>query len=157
MPSILWGYRTTRRSPTEESPFRMAFGTEAVLPIELEIPNFRVQTFDEMINEVGMRAQLDGIKEVRETAQKRIAAYQQRAVRYYDKKVKHKVFHPGNLVCRKLEVTRSKEGRGKLAPNWEDPVRVAEVLGNGAYKLETLDGDLILRTWNANNLRKFFS
>ena len=77
LPSILWGYRTTRRSSTEESPFRMAFGTEAVLPIELEIPNFRVQTFDEMINEVGMRVQLDGIEEVRETAQKRIAAYQQ--------------------------------------------------------------------------------
>ena len=60
-------------------------------------------------------------------------------------------------MCRKLEATRSEEGRGKLAPNWEDPVRVAEVLGNGAYKLETLDGDLIPRTWNANNLRKFFS
>ena len=64
----------------------MAFGTEAVLPIKLEIPNFRVQTFDEMINEVGMRAQLDGIKEVREMAQKRIAAHQQRAARYYDKR-----------------------------------------------------------------------
>ena len=66
--SILWGYQTSRRSPTKESPFHMAFGTEAVLPIELEITNFRVQTFDEMINEVGMRAQLDGIEEVRETA-----------------------------------------------------------------------------------------
>ena len=107
MPSILWGYRTTRRSPIEESPFRMAFGTEAVLPIELEIPNFQVQTFNEMINEVGIRAQLDGIEEVRETAQKGIAAYQQRAARYYDKKVKHKVFHPSDLVCRKLEATRS--------------------------------------------------
>ena len=156
MPSILWGYRTTRRSPTEESPFRMAFGTEAVLSIELEIPTFRVQTFDEMINEVGMRAQLDGIEEVRETAQKRIAAYQQRAARYYDKKVKHKVFYPGDLVCRKLEATRSEEGRGKLTLNWEDPVHIAQVLGNRAYKLEALDGELIPRTWNANNLRKFF-
>ena len=56
LPSILWGYRTTRRSPTEESPFCMAFGTEVVLPIELEIPNFQVHMFDEMINKVGMRA-----------------------------------------------------------------------------------------------------
>ena len=68
LPSILWGYRMTRRSPAEESPFRMAFGTEAVLPIELEIPNFRVQRFDKMINEVGMRTQLDGLEEIRETA-----------------------------------------------------------------------------------------
>ena len=77
----------------------MAFGSEAVLPIELKIPNFQVQTFDKMINEVGMRAQLDGLKEVRETAQKRITTYQQRVARYYDKKVKHKVFHPVDLVC----------------------------------------------------------
>ena len=104
-----------------------------------------------------MRAQLDGLKEVRETAQKRITAYQQWAARYYDKKVRHKVFYPSDLVCRKLEATRSQEGRGKLVPNWEDPVRVVEVLGNGAYKLETLDGELIPKTWNANNLRKFFT
>ena len=68
LPNIIWGYRMTKRSLTKESPFCMAFGTEAVLPIELEIPNFRVQTFDEMINKVGMRAQLDGLEEVREMA-----------------------------------------------------------------------------------------
>ena len=54
----------------------MAFGTEAVLPIKLEIPNFRVQTFDEMINEVKMKAQLDSLEEVGETAQKRITVHQ---------------------------------------------------------------------------------
>ena len=75
---------------------------------------------------------------------------------YYDKKLKHKVLYPGDLVYRKMEATRSEEGIEKLAPNWEDPVRVVEVLENGAYKLKTLDGDLIPRTWNANNLRKFF-
>ena len=48
------------------------------------------------------------------------------------------------------------EGRGKLASNWEDLVKVFEDLGNGAYRLETLDGELILRTWNASNLRKFY-
>ena len=55
----------------------MAFSGKAVFPIELEIPSFRVQTFNEMINEVGMRAQLNGNEEVYEIAQKYITAYQQ--------------------------------------------------------------------------------
>ena len=39
LPGILWGYRTTRKSSTEEFLFQLAFGYEAVLPIELELPN----------------------------------------------------------------------------------------------------------------------
>ena len=46
LPRILWEYRTTRRSPTEESQFRLAFGLEAVLRIELELPNIQVQSYD---------------------------------------------------------------------------------------------------------------
>ena len=49
------------------------------------------------------------------------------------------------------------KARGALAPNWEDPVRVSQALGNGAYKLETLDGELIPRIWNADNLPSFMS
>ena len=63
LPEILWGYKTTGRSPTEESPFRLAFGSEAVLPIELELPNIRVQSYDEMVNQVGLNAQLDAMED----------------------------------------------------------------------------------------------
>ena len=63
LPGIVWGYRTTRRSTTEESSFRLAFGSEAVLPIELELPNIRVQSYDEMVNQVGLNAQLDAMEE----------------------------------------------------------------------------------------------
>ena len=32
---VLWAYRTTQRLPTGETPFALAFGMEAVIPIEL--------------------------------------------------------------------------------------------------------------------------
>ncbi|XP_016165137.1 uncharacterized protein K02A2.6-like [Arachis ipaensis] len=41
---------------------------------------------------------------------------------------------------------------GKLVTNWEGPYRVKEVVGNGAYKLERLDGKEVPRTWNVANL-----
>jgi hypothetical protein len=33
--TVLWAYRTTPHSTTGESPFRLTYGTEAVIPIEL--------------------------------------------------------------------------------------------------------------------------
>uniref|UniRef100_A0A2N9EFP7 Uncharacterized protein n=1 Tax=Fagus sylvatica TaxID=28930 RepID=A0A2N9EFP7_FAGSY len=32
LPNILWAYRTTARTPTGETPFRLTYGTEAVIP-----------------------------------------------------------------------------------------------------------------------------
>ena len=44
---VLWAYRTTQRLPTGETPFALAFGTKAVIPIELKLPSARIVAFDE--------------------------------------------------------------------------------------------------------------
>ena len=60
----------------------------------------------------------------------------------------------GDLVLRKRLRTSPD---GKLAENWEGPYRVTAEIGKGAYKLEELDGQPIPRSWNAANLRLYFS
>ena len=35
LPEVLWAYRTTQKSATRETPFALAFGTEAVAPVEV--------------------------------------------------------------------------------------------------------------------------
>ena len=40
LPGIVWGYRTIEGTTTSEMPFRMAFDTEAILLIKMEIPSF---------------------------------------------------------------------------------------------------------------------
>ena len=35
LPSVLWAYKTTIRTPTKETPFKLIFGTEAVIPVEI--------------------------------------------------------------------------------------------------------------------------
>ena len=37
LPEVLWAYRTTQKSATRETPFALAFGTEAVAPVEVRI------------------------------------------------------------------------------------------------------------------------
>lgn len=38
----LWAYRTSIRTPTGATPFSLVYASEAVLPIEVEIPSLRV-------------------------------------------------------------------------------------------------------------------
>jgi hypothetical protein len=47
LPSILWAYRTTVRIPTGETPFRITFGSEAVVPVEIGLTTLRTSTYDE--------------------------------------------------------------------------------------------------------------
>ena len=59
LPSVLWAYRTTARTPTRETPFRLTYGSEAVIPAEVGITSYRVHNHDENRNDEAMRLQLD--------------------------------------------------------------------------------------------------
>ena len=37
LPGVLWAYRTTVRTPTGETPFKLAYGSEAVIPAEVHM------------------------------------------------------------------------------------------------------------------------
>ena len=75
LPNVLWAYRTTKRTATGETPYSLAFGTEAVLPIEHRLTSFRVQHYEPKDNEEKLRANLDLLEEKQEKAAERVAAY----------------------------------------------------------------------------------
>ncbi|KAK3042452.1 hypothetical protein RJ639_000176 [Escallonia herrerae] len=156
LPKVLWAYRTTPHSVTGETPFSLCYGTEAMLPVEIGVPTIRALHFSELNNDVGLRANLDLVEEARTQAHIRSVIVKQRVARYYNQKVRSKQFNEGDLVLRKLEVSNPKAATGKLSPNWEGPYRVIKVLKTGAYALGTLSGESIPRTWNAENLRRYY-
>ena len=82
------------------TPFALAFGTEAVITIELKLPSARVMTFDEQHNPQDLKANLDLLEEKWEIAQVRMVAYKQKVACYYDFRVKSKAFRAGDLVLR---------------------------------------------------------
>lgn len=45
----------TARTPTDKTPFRLTFRSEAVILVEVELTNYRVVHHDEERNEEGMR------------------------------------------------------------------------------------------------------
>ena len=64
LPSVLWAYRTIARTPTGETPFQLAYGSDVVIPAEVRLTSYRVENYDEDKNEEAMRLQLDLVDEV---------------------------------------------------------------------------------------------
>ena len=89
LPSVLWAYRTTARTPTGETPFRLAYGTEAVIPAEVGLTSYRVGSYDEDKNKEAIRLQLDLVDKVRAAAEQRLARYQNLMAKHYNNKVRH--------------------------------------------------------------------
>ena len=152
---VLWAYRTTYKVTTEATPFILAYGAEAVVPLEITHASPRVEAYEPETNEEGMRLALDLIDEVRDEANARNAEHQRRASLYYNRRVKERFFRHGDLVFRKIEASGVGE-KGKLALNWEGPYKIKKTLGRGSYKLETLDGAEVPRTWHASNLKVYY-
>ncbi|GKV35987.1 hypothetical protein SLEP1_g44174 [Rubroshorea leprosula] len=154
--NVLWAYRTTSRTTTGETPYHLAFGTEAVIPIEIGVPSFKVTHFNEGRNGQLLRENLDLLDEVREEARLRTLVYKQKVANFYNKRVRPRPFKVSDLVLRKAGLTGFETRFGKLVPNWEGPYTVAEVPHPGAYILQDTEGKRVPRVWNANNLKKFY-
>ena len=75
LPGVLWVYRTTVRIPTGETPFKLAYGSEPVIPTEVHMANHRVMKYKDGENEEQLRLNLDLINEVRMDAEQRTVRY----------------------------------------------------------------------------------
>ncbi|XP_038971180.1 uncharacterized protein LOC120104330 [Phoenix dactylifera] len=153
--NVLWAYRTTFRLPTGETPFNLAYETEAVIPLEIGLPSPRVECYNADSNSSQLRNNLDLVEEVREAVRVRMMRYQRKTAQYYNAKVKAKSFKVGDLVLRRAEASQPTE-QEKVALNWKGPYRIIRVQRPGAYKLESLEGTLIPRSWNSENLRMYY-
>ena len=63
------------RTPTGETPFKLAYGSKAVIPTELHMANHRVTVYQEKDNEEQLHLNLDLIDEVRIDADERTVRY----------------------------------------------------------------------------------
>ena len=112
------------RTSTWETPFKLAYGSEAVIPAEVHMASHRVKGYQVEENEVQLRFNLDLIDEVRTDAEQRIARYKNLMARQSDAMVKPRRFNIRDLVLKKVTLATRNPAYGKLGTNWEGPYRV---------------------------------
>jgi hypothetical protein len=158
LPFALHGYRTSVRTSTGATPFSLVYGTEAVLPVEVEIPSMRVLMEAELTEAEWCQNRYDQLNLIEE---KRMAAlchgqlYQRRMKQAFYKKVRPGEFREGDLVLKKI-LSFQPDARGKWTPNYEGPYVVKRAFSGGAMTLATMDGDELPRPVNADAVKKYF-
>jgi hypothetical protein len=61
LPSVLWSLRTTPNAATQETPFFLVHGTEAMLPVEITHEAPRIVTYDETASNEALENNVDAL------------------------------------------------------------------------------------------------
>ncbi|XP_073019387.1 uncharacterized protein [Primulina eburnea] len=101
LPNVLWAYRTTPRAPTQETPFNLVYGSEAVLLVEIGQTSSRVESYPDD-NDQSRAMELDLIEEKRDRKFIQMEAYRSRVMKSYNRKVRIRDFQVGDLVMKKI-------------------------------------------------------
>ena len=100
--------------------------------------------------------ELDARDELWEAAIIRITSYQRRLANSYNRRVKPRVFQPGDLVLRKVFENTIDPTAGKFQPNWEGPYVVMRAGEAGSYAIDKTDGTPVPRMWNATHFKRYY-
>ncbi|WJX12138.1 hypothetical protein P8452_02667 [Trifolium repens] len=118
---VLWACRNSPKESTNTTPFRLTYGHDAVLSVEIHLQSVRIQRQVEIPRDHYWDMMLDelvDLDEERVKALEMLTQQKERVAKAYNKKVKSKTFSVGNLVW-KVILPMDKKDRvlGKWSPN----------------------------------------
>jgi hypothetical protein len=127
------------------------FGDKAITPEEARRGSIRTLASAE--DEENCKITKDTIEEIRLQAVDHINKYQAETIKWHDRNVKLKNIRPGHLVLRRVA---NPNIVGKLQLKWEGPFLVISLSRPGSYRFKHLDGNDIPRSWNADELWRYY-
>jgi hypothetical protein len=87
LPSMLWSLRTTPNAATQETPFFLVHGAEALLPAEFTHETPRIAAYDETTSTEALQDDVDALDKARDVAFARATQYQQNLQNYHSSRV----------------------------------------------------------------------
>ena len=85
-----------------------------------------------------------------------MASYLRRLVNSYNKRVKPRMFQPGDLVLQKVYENTADPTVGKFQPKWEGPYVVRWLGEPESYAIDKTNGTPVPRMWNAMHLKRYY-
>jgi hypothetical protein len=150
---VVWSHNTTISRSTGFTPFKILFGDEAITLEEAKAGSIRIVASAEDEAEVDYSVEKDAIEGIRLQDVENINKYQAETIKWHDRKVRLKNIEPGHLV---LQRVANPETVGKLQLKWEGPFLVLSSSRPGSYRLKDMDDNDIPRSWNADELRRYY-
>jgi len=163
LPAVLLADRTTVYQPTGKTPFFMVYGREAVLPVELKYPTWRILDWEEVTDRASLLAMRAQQLRLRDEDIEEVALRKQRK-RSEGKEAfdSSKRLRRSDIVAKDVVLKHDAQSEidissdRKLAYKWYRPYRVKTAfLEKGTYILEEFDRTLLPGIFAGNRLKKF--
>jgi hypothetical protein len=148
---VVWSHNTTISRSTGFTPFKLLFGDKVITPEEAKAGSIRTVALAE--DKADYSVAKDAIEGTRLQAVENINKYQVETIKWRDRKVQLKNIKPGHLVLRRVA---NPDTVGKLQLKWEGPLLVVSSSRPGSYRLKDMDGNDIPRSWNVDELRRYY-
>jgi hypothetical protein len=148
---VVWSHNTIVSRSTGFTSFKLLFGDEAITQEEAKAGSIRTAALVE--DEAGYHVAKNTIEGTKLQVVENINKYQAETIKWRDKKVRLKNIKPGHLVLRRVA---NPDIVGKLQLKWEGPFLVVSSSRPGSYRLKDMDDNDILRSWNVDELRRYY-
>ncbi|OMJ17852.1 Retrovirus-related Pol polyprotein from transposon [Smittium culicis] len=158
----LWADRITAKRTTGETPYKLVYGQDCILPIENEFESWnKISWKKEMTTEELLFSriqQLDKKTLLIDKASKRQKDSRKKDVEYFNNK--HKIrdtpLMVGDMVLQ-YDNTLGKQREQKLSNRWYGPFVITKDNNNGSYNIRELNGVDIKLPIAGNRLKRYFS
>jgi transposase InsO family protein len=148
---VVWNHNTVVSRSKGFTPFKLLFSDEAITPEEVRTGSIRTLASTE--DEGDCQVTKDTIEGTRLQVIEHINKYQSETIKWRDRKVKLKNIKLGHLVLRRVA---NPDTVGKLQLKWEGPFLVVSSSRPRSYRLKDMDDNDIPRSWNADELRRYY-
>lgn len=159
IPFSLHSYIISVCTSTRVTPFYMVYGTEVVLPIEVEIPFLWVLMEAKLDEAECVKTRFDQLNLIEEKCMTAVChrqLYQRRLKKAFDTKVHPRHFEEGDLVLRRI-LPIHKGPCDKWTPNYEGPYVVKKAFFGGALILTTMNGEELPRSINFDIVKRYYA
>eukprot|EP00253_Pinus_taeda_P019632 PITA_19632 len=158
--NALWANRVTLKVTLGKCPYFLVYGQEAILPPNVSLPSLQLSQYSrgtpsallqERIN------QLVRLEELRDKARNKFRNNQMIVKRWFDRHLsKDKDYQVEELVLKWNKLNEPKGKHTKFQHLWLGPFQVTEKIGQGTYKLKTLQGETKKLPVNGQHLKRYF-
>ena len=155
--SVLWAYRTAEKITTRRTPFYLTYGLDSIVPIEFDLPTYRILHSTRLgveESQLWRLHQLEQVEEDRDFALEETKRQQARRKHIYDKKLRKKTIQANDLVL--VYDSRYQKFPGKLHTRWTGPYKVLNVWENGSLQLVDFEGEELATRINGARFKKYF-
>eukprot|EP00253_Pinus_taeda_P001726 PITA_01726 len=159
--NALWANRVIPKVALGNSPYFLVYGQEAILPPNVTLPSLQLSQasrgtplalLQERIN------QLMRLEELRDKARIKFKNHQMIVKIWFDHHhlARDNDFQIGELVLKWDKLNEPKGKHMKFQHLWLGPFQVVEKIGQGTYRLKTLQGETEKLPVNDQHLKRYF-